>query len=154
MSDLPKNRLLRPETLAACGIIVMSALLLIPTFELRTISALLPATMLIGLILLAVLLLVSDQRKAAEQEAIRPITESPNRVIGAFLLILGYALATDFIGFYLSTTLVIPLVAWVFGYRNVMGLCLATAIVIGAIWLIFDFAMAQDFPHSKLWRDG
>lgn len=154
MSDLPKHRLMRPETLTAFCIIVVSALLLIPAFELRPISALLPGSMLIGLIVLAALLLVSDQRKATEKAATAPVTKSPKRVIGAFLLILGYALATDFIGFYVSTTLVIPVVAWVFGYRNLLGLCLATIIVMGAIWLIFDFAMAQEFPHGKLWKDG
>ena len=144
-------RLARPETLTALGIILVAAGFLIPTFELRAISALLPATMLIGLIVLSVLLLVSDQRKAAAGEDAQPMTKSPKRVIGAFGLIVAYALATDFIGFYVSTAVTIPLVAWIFGYRNPLGLLIATLIVTGTIWAIFDFGMSQDFPAGRQW---
>ena len=79
------------------------------------------------------------------------MTAAPKRVLGAFMLIACYALATDFIGFYVSTAVVIPLVAYVFGYRSLPGLALATCIVLGAIYLIFDFAMAQTFPVGRLW---
>ena len=142
----------RPETLTALGIILVAAGFLIPTYDLRAISALLPATMLVGLIVLSVLLLVSDQRKAGAGEDARPMTKSPKRVIGAFGLIVAYALATDFIGFYISTAVTIPLVAWVFGYRNPLGLLIATLIVTGTIWAIFDFGMSQDFPAGRLWE--
>ncbi|CUH82236.1 tripartite tricarboxylate transporter TctB family protein [Tropicibacter naphthalenivorans] len=153
MTDRPKNRLLRPETLTALGIVAVAAGFLIPTSELPPISALLPAAMLIGLIALSVALLVMDQRKAAKGDAAAPMTQSPKRVLGAFGLILGYALATDFIGFYVSTAVTIPLVAFAFGYRNPLGLLIATVIVVGTIWAIFDFGMSQDFPTGRLWKD-
>lgn len=153
MSDTPKPRLMRPETLTAIGIVVVAGALLIPTVELRPISALLPAAMLIGLIVLSVALLAMDQRRAAKGEAPAPVTKSPKRVIGAFLLIVAYALAADFIGFYISTAITIPLVAWAFGYRAPLGLLAATVIVVGTIWLIFDFGMSQDFPTGRLWKD-
>ena len=107
--------------------------------------------MLIGLIVLSVFLLIADQRKAGAGADAPPVTKSPRRVIGAFLLIVAYALATDFIGFYVSTAVTIPLVAWVFGYRSPMGLLIATVIVVGTIWAIFDFGMSQDFPAGRLW---
>jgi hypothetical protein len=47
----------------------------------------------------------------------------------------------------------VPLVAWLFGYRNPLGLLLATVIVVGAIWVIFDFAMSQEFPVGRLWQE-
>ena len=152
MSETPRNRLMRPETLTAIGIVVVAAGFLVPTFDLRPISALLPAAMLVGLIVLAVLLVLRDQRKAADGEAAAPMTKAPGRVAGAFGLIVAYAVATDLGGFYPSTIVAVPLVAWVFGFRNVAGLALATAIVAGAIWLIFDFGMSQDFPAGRLWR--
>ena len=152
MTESRKSRLTRPETLTAVGIIVVAAGFLIPTTDLRAISALLPAVMLVGLIVLSVLLLLADQRKAAEGEPAAPMTKAPKRVIGAFLLIVAYALATDFIGFYVSTVVTIPLVAWAFGYRNPLGLTIATVIVVGTIWLIFDVAMSQDFPVGRLWE--
>ena len=79
------------------------------------------------------------------------MTKSPKRVFGAFALIVAYALATDFIGFYVSTVVAVPLTAFLFGFRNPLGLALATVIVVGAIWLIFDFGMSQDFPAGRLW---
>lgn len=151
MPESHKPRLTRPETLTALGIIVVAAGFLIPTYDLRAISALLPAAMLIGLIVLSVALLISDQRKASAGDDAKPMTQSPKRVIGAFLLIVAYALGTDFIGFYVSTALTIPLVAWIFGYRSPLGLLVATVIVVGTIWAIFDFGMSQDFPTGRLW---
>lgn len=107
------NRLTRPETLTALGIVVVAAGFLVPAAALRPISALLPVAMLIGLIVLSVVLLISDQRKAAAGEAAQPMTKSPKRVFGAFALIVAYALATDFIGFYVSTVVAVPLIVCV-----------------------------------------
>ena len=59
------NRLSRPETLTALGIIVVAAGFLVPATALRPISALLPVAMLVGLIILSAILLMMDQRKAA-----------------------------------------------------------------------------------------
>ena len=151
MPESRNSRLTRPETLTAVGIIVVAAGFLVPTYDLRAISALLPATMLIGLIVLSVLLLLADQRKASAGEDAAPMTKAPKRVIGAFLMIVSYALACDFVGFYVSTAVTIPLVAWVFGYRSPLGLLIATVIVVGTIWAIFDFGMSQDFPTGRLW---
>ncbi|WP_180902625.1 tripartite tricarboxylate transporter TctB family protein [Martelella soudanensis] len=153
MPDDRKSRLLRPETLTAIGIIIAAAAFLFPTADLRPISALLPAAMLVGLIVLSILLLIGDQRHAAQGEAAETIAKSWRRVIGAFCLILAYALGCDFVGFYPSTIVVIPLVAWVFGFRNWLGLLAATVIVVGAIWLIFDFGMSQGFPVGRLWQN-
>ena len=151
MPESRNSRLTRPETLTAVGIILVAAGFLVPTYDLRAISALLPATMLIGLIVLSVLLLLADQRKASAGEDAAPMTKAPKRVIGAFLMIVSYALACDFVGFYVSTAVTIPLVAWVFGYRSPLGLLIATVIVVGTIWAIFDFGMSQDFPTGRLW---
>ena len=151
MPESRNSRLTRPETLTALGIIVAAVGFLVPTYDLRAISALLPAAMLVGLIVLSVALLVSDQRKASMGEEAQQMTKSPKRVIGAFLLIVAYALACDFIGFYVSTAATIPLVAWVFGYRSPVGLLIATVIVVGTIWAIFDFGMSQDFPTGRFW---
>ncbi|MCB1970394.1 MAG: tripartite tricarboxylate transporter TctB family protein [Geminicoccaceae bacterium] len=152
MSEHPTHRLARPETLTALGIIAVAAFFIIPTMDLQPISALLPVAMLAGMVILAALLLIADQRKAVAGEAPEPMTKAPKRVLGAFALIVAYAIATQFIGFYLSTAISVPLVAFLFGYREPFGLALATVIVVGAIYLIFDFGMAQDFPSGSLWQ--
>jgi putative tricarboxylic transport membrane protein len=145
------SRLVRPESLTAAGIIVVAGAFMIPALELKPISALLPIAMLVALILLATALLVADQRKAAAGEAAEPMTKSPKRVAGAFLLVVAYVIATDVVGFYLATAITIPLVAYVFGYKSPVGLAAATVIVVGTIYLIFDFGMAQQFPTGLLW---
>lgn len=151
MSDTPKYRILRPETLTAVGTILVATGFLLPTADLRPLSALLPAAMLVALIVLSAIMLISDQRKAHRGEAARPMTKAPWRVLGAFALIVFYALGTDFLGFYPATAISVPLVAYAFGYRHPFGLGLATLIVLAAIWLIFSFAMSQEFPTGRLW---
>lgn len=152
MSDHRPSRLVRSETLTALGIILLSLAFLVPTTGLRPISALLPAAMLAGLILLSAILLIRDQRRASAGSKTATLTQAPRRVIGAFALIAGYAVATDLAGFYPATAVAIPLVAWLFGYRSPAGLALATAIVVGSAWAIFDLGMSQDFPAGRLWQ--
>mgnify|MGYP005989831483 FL=1 len=94
-----------------------------------------------------------DQRKASAGTTAEPMTTAPKRVVGAFALVVAYALATDFIGFYVSTAIIIPLVASSFGYRSLLGLTVATVSVLTTIWLIFDFGMSQDFPTGRLWQN-
>ena len=150
MPEPRASRLMRPETLTALGIIVVAGAFLIPALDLRANSAMLPVAMLIGLIVLAVILLICDQRKAAAGDASKPMTNAPMRVAGAFLLIVAYVAATSLIGFYPATIITVPLVAYVFGYRNLLGLAAATVIVVGAIYLVFDLAMSQQFPTGFL----
>ena len=151
MSNTSAGRFTRPETLAALGIIGLSGAFLIPTLALKPISALLPGAMLAGLVVLGGLMLLADQRKAAAAEAARPMTTAPMRVLGAFALIVLYTVAVDLLGFYPSTAVSVPLVAHVFGYRNLRGLALAPLIVVAGIWGIFSFAMSQEFPVGRLW---
>lgn len=153
MSNPDRSRLLRPETLTAIGIIVAAAAFVLPTFDLPAMAALLPAAMLVSLIVLSVLLLVTDQRKASAGQPAEPMTKSPRRVALAFGLVVLYALSVDFIGFYVSTAISVPLVAYIFGFRNPIGLAAATVIVLGAIYLIFSLAMSQEFPVGRLWSN-
>lgn len=151
MSQNAPNRFWRPETLTAVCLIVVAAGFLIPTAALRPLSALLPATMLVALIALGVMLLVRDQRTALAGQPALAMTKAPKRVLAAFALIALYAFCVDFIGFYPATGISVPLVAFVFGYRQPLGLALATLIVLSAIWLIFSVAMFQEFPTGRLW---
>ncbi|TKW64946.1 MAG: tripartite tricarboxylate transporter TctB family protein [Paracoccus denitrificans] len=153
MSTRDRSRLLRPETLTAIGIFVVAAAFVLPTFDLPAMAALLPAAMLISLMILAVFLLVKDQRRAAAHEPAAPMTKSPRRVALAFGLVVLYALSVDFIGFYISTAISVPLIAYLFGFRNPAGLAIATVIVLLAIYLIFTLAMSQEFPAGRLWTN-
>ncbi|WP_320144932.1 tripartite tricarboxylate transporter TctB family protein [uncultured Cohaesibacter sp.] len=151
MHNKPTHRFLRAETVTAFCIIVVAAAFLIPTTELAPLSALLPAVMLGCLILLAIVMLIADQRKASAGEEAEAVLKSPKRVFGAFGLITLYAICVGLIGFYISTALSLPLVAYIFGYRSPVGLAIATAIVLLAIYLIFGVSMSQEFPTGLLW---
>nr|WP_319483380.1 tripartite tricarboxylate transporter TctB family protein [uncultured Cohaesibacter sp.] len=153
MHNKSTHRFLRPETVTAFCIIVVAASFLIPTTELAPLSALLPAAMLVGLILLAIVMMISDQRKASAGEEAKPVVKSPKRVFGAFCLIALYCIAVDLIGFYPSTAISLPLVAYIFGYRDLRGLAIATVIVLVAIYLIFSVSMSQEFPIGLLWAE-
>ena len=146
MSSTHWGRLLRPATLTALGTLGLASVFVPSTLTLPAISALLPGAMLATLALLAVLLLISDQRQAQQGQASEVISQSPKRVLGAFALILAYALCVDGLGFYPSTAVAVPLIAFAFGYRQLRGLAIATVVVTGGIYLIFSYAMAQEFP--------
>lgn len=151
MSKQDSNRLMRGETLTAIGLIIAAGGFLVPTAALSQVSALLPASMLISILVLSAVMLIADQRKAAAGEAAQPVMKAPKRVFWAFVLTVLYALSVDYVGFYVSTAISIPLIAYAFGYRNPLGLAIATFIVLGAIYLIFGVAMSQEFPVGKLW---
>lgn len=146
MSSSSWRRLSRPATLTALGTLGLASVFVSSTLTLPAISALLPGAMLATLALLAVLLLISDQRQARQGLVSEPISQSPKRVLVAFALILAYAFCVEGLGFYPSTAVAVPLIAFTFGYRQPRGLAIATVIVTGGIYLIFSYAMAQEFP--------
>lgn len=151
MTDHTPPRFLRPESLTAIATFVVAAAFLVPASELSAISGLLPLAMLGALMVLSVALLISDQRKAAAGLPAPKMTKSPLRVLAAFAAITVFVVAVHVIGFYPSTVLSVPLIAWAFGYRSLPGLALATLIVAGGIYLIFGMAMAEDFPVGLFW---
>ena len=151
MTNSDTHRFLRAESLTAVGVFVVAAGFLVPTASLQALSALLPAAMLISLMVLSVALLIADQRKATAGVPAEKMTKAPKRVFAAFALVVLFALAVDFIGFYPSTALSVPFVAYAFGYRNIKGLAVATLIVLAMIYLIFGIAMSQEFPSGRLW---
>ena len=153
MNQLLSKRVLRAETLVAIGTIILAAAFLWPTADLSSLSALLPAAMLISLLALAVIMLVVDQQKAAAGAQAQAVTKAPKRVMSALALILLYTLSVDFVGFYISTAVFVPLVAYAFGYRSSVGLAIATVVVLASIYLLFGVVMSQGFPSGRFWQE-
>ena len=153
MSQSLTSRMLRPDTLVACALIVVAAGFLAMALELKMQVAMMPIAVLVGLIGLGVALLFSDQRKASAEIAPKKMTQSPHRVLGAFGLIVIFFAAVHFAGFYPSIAVFVPLSAWLFGYRDPRGLVIATAIVLAGIYAIFTLAMAQEFPTGIFWSN-
>lgn len=146
MSDKVRGSLLGADGIAAIVIMLGASALLVEAARMPTMSAMLPIAMLVFLIGLAATMLVKNvtaQRRGVVQAR---LVQRPKRAIGAYFAIVIYSLLVSLIGFYTSTVLMVPLVGWIFGYRNLPRLMLATAIFVGSIFLIFNFAMGQEFP--------
>ena len=146
MSDKVRGSLLGADGIAAIVIMLGASALLVEAARMPTMSAMLPIAMLVFLIGLAATMLVKNvtaQRRGVVQAR---LVQRPKRAIGAYFAIVIYSLLVSLIGFYTSTVLMVPLVGWIFGYRNLPRLMLATVIFVGSIFLIFNLAMGQEFP--------
>lgn len=142
---------LQAEIGFAVLIVLGCAALLVVAADLPTMSALLPIAMLVCIIVLALMLMASllTGRVAAPEKL---SIERPRRILGAFASIFIYALAVPFVGFYTSTIVMLPTVAWFFGLRSPRALALATVIFVGGVYLIFTVAMGQRFPQEFFLR--
>lgn len=149
MTQRNPHRLLRAETLLGIGLFITAAWFLVPALSMTAMSALLPAAMLVALMLFALIAIVKDQRHASASLPYQRVFKAPGRVSGAFVLVTLHAVCVDLLGFYVSTAIFVPLVAWLFGYRSSRGLAIATVIVLIAVALIFSFAMSQEFPRGR-----
>jgi putative tricarboxylic transport membrane protein len=105
-------------------------------------SALLPVTMLLSLIVLGSVLLFSDQkRKTAETSA--PLSLSSGK---AFFVTVGFVVAVDLVGFYPTLVIGLPLIAYLFGFKNLKYLVISTALISAIIFSLFDVVMMKEFP--------
>lgn len=146
MSAKSRSPLLGADGIAAIVIMIGASGLLIEAARMPTMSAMLPVAMLLMLIGLAAIMLVKNviaQRRGVEQAR---LVRRPKRAIGAYFAIVVYTILVSLIGFYTATVLMVPIVAWTFGYRNLPRLMLGTAIFAGSVFLIFNVAMGQRFP--------
>lgn len=73
--------------------------------------------------------------------------QKPGAAVGAFLL---YAGALPWIGFFLSTALVMAALSALFGARPRSALPAAT-LVAGALWLLFVQLLGLPLPIGELW---
>lgn len=127
--------------LLSCGALLLTAI------RLPTMSALLPVAMLLSLMALAGGLCLSLYIRRVVLPT-KPGAFALLPVLASFATIVAYTLAVQFVGFYTSTIIMVPLVAWAFGYRKLFGLVLSTVIFVGGIYVIFSLLMGQRFPQE------
>lgn len=146
MSAKFRGPLLGADGIAGIVIVIGASGLLFEAAKMPTMSAMLPVAMLVFLIVLGAITLVQNVIAQRRGEVQARLVRRPKRAIGAFFAIVLYAVLVSLIGFYTSTVLLVPIVGWTFGYRNLPRLILATAIFAGSVFLIFNVAMGQRFP--------
>jgi hypothetical protein len=145
MTNQTGSPILQPDNIAGVVLIAVCVWLLTKVIDMPEMSALLPMAMLGAIIVLSALMILRNIFKA-KATAIKPVFTSLPR----FLLVVSsvglYVLAVANIGFYTSTLIMLPTVAWLFGYRSPKGIALATVIFVGGIALIFLGLMNQSLP--------
>ncbi|RNF48828.1 tripartite tricarboxylate transporter TctB family protein [Marinomonas hwangdonensis] len=152
MNNNNTNPLLRPMIVIAFCIFIASAAFLIPALELTGRASLLPVAMLIALMVLSVILVITDIKKARTNKTpYKPALQSPGRVLGALLSVLVFVTNVDLLGFYLATAIFVPVAAYLFGCRSLKVLVASDVIVVVGIYLIFGMAMVKDFPMGSIW---
>lgn len=145
MTNQTGSRLLHPDNIAGVVLIAVCTWLLTKVTDMPYMSALLPVAMLSTMIVLSVLMILRNLLKAGTV-SIKPVFTSPPRFLLVVACVGGYVLAVGNVGFYTSTLFMLPVVAWLFGYRNPKGIALATLIFVGGIALIFLVLMNQSLP--------
>ena len=151
MSVTLKTRLSRPMTVTSLTIVLVTVFLLPMALELNDVPSLLPVAMLLALTGLSLFALVGDQRQAVHQESTEPLLKAPLRVYGSLSIVFLYVGSVHLLGFYLTTCIFVPLIAYLFGCKSPKALAVATLLVPGLIYLIFSLAMSKEFPNGLIW---
>jgi len=54
--------------------------------------------------------------------------------------------AVDLVGFYPTLVIGLPLIAYLFGFKNLKYLVISTALISAIIFSLFDVVMMKEFP--------
>jgi hypothetical protein len=152
MSDTKFTKLLTPQNLAAGICILVSFAFLRSAWSFPGMSMMLPVAMLLAMILLSSAIIIRSYIAPVPETSGTPFFVAKRKFLSAVAIIIIYALAVEFVGFYTSTVIMVPVASWVFGYRSPAGIALATTIFVGGIALIFLVLMNRSFPTEFFLR--
>lgn len=151
----PRSRRLDPDLIAGIVIVLAAGALLLRTAGMPAMTALLPVSMLSVLVLLGVFLIarcVIRLKRQGDAYAPTQVFDNARRFLGIAASIALYVAGVALLGFYTTTAVMIPAVAWCFGYRSLKGLLLADLIFTGGIAIIFVLLMGQELPTEFFLR--
>lgn len=139
-----------PDLIAGAIISLGAGGLLLRTTDMPAMTALLPVSMLSVLVLLGILLIVRCVIRLKRQDEAHtlsaPVFDNARRFLGIAASISAYVAGVALLGFYTTTAVMIPVVAWCFGYRSLKGLLIADLVFTGGIAVIFVLLMGQELP--------
>ncbi|KFF48545.1 hypothetical protein GY26_13390 [Gammaproteobacteria bacterium MFB021] len=148
-----------PDLVAGIIIVLGAGALLSRTSDMPGMTALLPVTMLSALVVLGLLMIgrcLLRRRRRGDPEATAPaplkVFDNARRFFGIVVAIAAYVAGVALLGFYTTTAVMIPVVAWCFGYRSLKGVLLADLIFTGGIAIIFVVLMGQELPTEFFLR--
>ncbi|MFC0338869.1 Tripartite tricarboxylate transporter TctB family protein [Kushneria avicenniae] len=142
-----------PDLIAGVVIVLGAGVLLTRTTDMPGMTALLPVTMLSALIILGILMIGRCAlRHRRRTTASIKVFDNAKRFVGIIAAIAIYVAAVALLGFYTTTAVMIPVVAWCFGYRSLKGVLLADLIFTGGIAIVFVLLMGQELPTEFFLR--
>ncbi len=133
-------------------LIAVSAYLLSVALEMPGASGMLPVFMLVLSMALAVILIVGSIRRRLDGQAVKAFFHDRKRFFIAATLVCVYIPCVEILGFYTSSTILIPLTSWLFGYRNIKVITAATLGFVGGMLAIFTLVMSANFPTEFFLR--
>ena len=133
-------------------LIAVSAYLLSMALEMPGASGMLPVFMLVLSMVLAVILIAGSIRRRLNGDAAKAFFHDKKRFFTAAALVCVYIPCVEILGFYTSTTILISLTSWLFGYRNVKVIAAATVGFVGGMLAIFTLVMSANFPAEFFLR--
>ena len=74
------------------------------------------------------------------------------RLVTLAVLSLLYALAMEEIGFFTATVLFLPVAAFALGYRNWLGILLATAVFVAVLYGVFGLLLQTPLPDERIFE--
>ena len=146
------SRLWSADATSGVVLIGISAYLLSDALKMPGASGMLPVFMLVLSILLSVILVAGSVRRRLNGAEAKAFFHDRKRFLIAATLVCVYIPCVDFLGFYTSSTILIPLTSWLFGYRNVKVIAAATVGFVGGMLAIFTLVMSANFPAEFFLR--
>lgn len=139
---------------ATSGVVLIgvSAYLLSIAFEMPDASGMLPVFMVVLAIVLSVILIAGSIRRRLNGESATVFFHDKRLFFIAAALVCVYIPCVEILGFYTSTTILIPLTSWLFGYRKVKVIAVTTLGFVGGMLAIFTLVMGSNFPAEFFLR--
>lgn len=138
----------------ALVLIAVSVFFLFQSIHLKGSSAYFPTFILSLIVLLSALLAVTEyiKNKKSETEQVNRSErlEQIKRVALSITLMATYIAMMKWIGFYVTTLIAIPLISYIFGYRERKKVAIGTVIYTVLLYVIFSQIMGREMPHGIL----
>lgn len=139
------------ELTVALIVFVLSALGLTEATSFTRASAYLPTAVLgFACFLSAIWAIQSVVSIRRERPALAVDPSEARRMITLAVLSALYALAIGWIGFFTSTIIFLPLAGVLLGYRNVIGLVIATAAFLALLYAVFGLLLNTPLPPELI----
>lgn len=135
-----------PDAVGGLVTVGVCAFLEWQTLGLPATSAIFPQMVLGLAAILGILMIVQGVQKTGAAGAPTRFFKNRRRFFIATGITVLYVLAINVLGFYTSTTILVPTVALTFGYRKPVVIAVSTAAFVAGMALVFGLAMDYKFP--------